>query len=260
MLLGLLRPSAGTADVMGYDIRRRPMEALRRVGALVEATFYPYLSAYDNLWVMAQMSGGGIPRQRIEEVLELVGLARRARDKFATFSTGMKQRLGLGAALLHDPDLLILDEPTNGLDPAGMREIRQLMFTLAREQGKTIFLSSHLLHEVEQVCDRVLVLDQGRTIAAGRVSEILRLEGHIEIQVREAARARAIVDEVDWVARTWLQDGLLLVDAPAERAAELTAVLASQGLYLHGLRLRERSLESYFIEVTGNGGEGERDD
>ena len=259
MLLGLLRPSAGTADVMGYDIRRRPMEALEHVGALVEATFYPYLSAYDNLWVMAQMSGGGIPRQRISEVLELVGLARRARDKFATFSTGMKQRLGLGAALLHDPGLLILDEPTNGLDPAGMREIRQLMFQLSREQGKTIFLSSHLLHEVEQVCDRVLVLDSGRAMATGRVSEILRLEGQIEIQVREAERARAIVEELDWVARTWLQDGLLLVDAPAERAAELTAALASQGLYLHGLRLRERSLESYFMDVTGNGREGERD-
>ena len=168
----------------------------------------------------------------------------------------MKQRLGLGAALLHDPGLLILDEPTNGLDPAGMREIRQLMFQLSREQGKTIFLSSHLLHEVEQVCDRVLVLDRGRAMATGRVSEILRLEGQIEIQVREAERARAIVEELDWVARTWLQDGLLLVDAPAERAAELTAALASQGLYLHGLRLRERSLESYFMDVTGNGREG----
>ena len=169
MLLGLLHPTAGSAEVLGYDIQSQPARALRGVGALVEAAFYPYLSARDNLWVMAQLSGGGASPKRISEVLELVGLAKRADDKFKTFSTGMKQRLGLGAALIHDPDLLILDEPTHGLDPAGMREMRELIGRLSREHNKTVFLSSHLLHEVEQVCDRVLILDQGRAIAAGRV-------------------------------------------------------------------------------------------
>jgi ABC-2 type transport system ATP-binding protein len=250
MLLGLIRPTAGSAEVLGYDIRAQATPALRQVGALVEAAFYPYLSARDNLWVMAQMSGGGVTRQRIDAALEQVGLAARAADKFQTFSTGMKQRLGLAAALLCDPDLLILDEPTSGLDPAGMLEIRQLIRRLARDQGKTVFLSSHLLHEVEQVCDRVLILDKGRTIAVGRVDELLRQGGHIEIRIAEAERAQGVLRGLDWVSGALLRDGVLYVDAPAERAADLNAALAAEGLYLHGLKVVERSLESFFLAVT----------
>ncbi len=252
ILLGLLRPTAGAAEVLGYDIRRQPSQALRRVGALVEAAFYPYLSARDNLWVMAQMSGGGVRAERINEVLELVGLAKRAEDKFKTFSTGMKQRLGLGAALIHDPELLILDEPTNGLDPAGMLEIRQLIGRLAREEGKTIFLSSHLLHEVEQVCDRVLILNQGVAIASGRVDEISKRGGEIEVRVAELARAKAVLETLEWVKKVQIGEVVLYVDAPAERAADITAVLAARELYLHGLKVTESSLESFFLDVTGN--------
>jgi ABC-2 type transport system ATP-binding protein len=253
MLLGLIRPSAGSAEVLGRDIRTQATSALRQVGALVEAAFYPYLSARENLWVMAQMSGGGVTRQRIEAVLEQVGLSDRAGSRFQGFSTGMKQRLGLGAALLHNPHLLILDEPTNGLDPAGMREMRQFIRQLAQEQGKTVFLSSHLLHEVEQVCDRVLILDRGRTIAAGRVDELLQPGGHIEIRIAEPARALGMLRGLDWVEKALLREGVLYVDAPAGRAADLTAALAAQGLYLHGLRVAERSLESFFLSVTGDG-------
>jgi ABC-2 type transport system ATP-binding protein len=255
LLLGLLRPTAGTAEVMGHDIRRRPAHALRRVGALVEAAFYPYLSAHDNLWVMAQMSGGGVSRRRIDEMLELVGLANRARDKFKTFSTGMKQRLGLAAALVHDPELLILDEPTHGLDPAGMLQIRDLIRHLSREQGKTVFLSSHLLHEVEQVCDRVLILNRGKTIAAGRVDEIIQQGGRIEIRVDRPERAREALRALDWVDEVSLRDEVLYVAAPPERAADLTAALAARELYPHGIRVTERSLESFFLDVTAGHGE-----
>ncbi len=252
MLLGLIRPTSGSAQVLGYDMRTHPSEALRRVGALVEAAFYPYLSARDNLWVMAQMSGGGIGQERIEEVLELVGLSSRADSRVRTFSTGMKQRLGLGAALVHDPDLLILDEPTNGLDPAGMLEIRQLILRLAQEQHKTIMLSSHLLYEVEQVCDRVLILNKGKTVACDDVDTLLREGGHIEIRIAEPEQAIAVMQALAFVKSVQLRDDVLYVDAPAERAADLTAALSAQGLYLHGLKVAERSLESYFLDVTGN--------
>ncbi|MBN1933899.1 MAG: ABC transporter ATP-binding protein [Anaerolineae bacterium] len=253
MLLGLIRPTSGSAEVFGYDMRTHPSEALRRVGALVEAAFYPYLSARDNLWVMAQMSGGGTGQEHIDEILDLVGLRSRAESKVKTFSTGMKQRLGLGAALVHNPDLLILDEPTNGLDPAGMLEIRQLVLRLAQEQHKTILLSSHLLHEVEQVCDRVLILNKGKAIACDNVDTLLREGGHIEIRIAEPERAIPVMQALAFVKNVQLRDDVLYVDAPAERAADLTAALSAQGLYLHGLKVAERSLESYFLDVTGNG-------
>jgi len=252
MLLGLIRPTCGSVEVLGYDMHTQASAALRNVGALVEAAFYPHLSARDNLWVMAHMSGGGVSRERIDAVLEQVGLAGRATSKVQTYSTGMKQRLGLAAALVHDPHLLILDEPTNGLDPAGMLEMRQLIRYLVEQEGKTIMLSSHLLHEVEQVCDRVLILSQGQTIVCGRVDELLEQGGHIELHIAQAEQAVAVLRALDWVSSVQLRDGTIFVDAPPERAAELTAALAAQGLYLHGLQVAERSLESYFLAVTGN--------
>jgi ABC-2 type transport system ATP-binding protein len=202
---------------------------------------------------MSQMSGGGIPPERIQAVLAQVGLAERAGSKVQTFSLGMKQRLGLAAALVHDPKLLILDEPTNGLDPAGMLEMRQLIGQLAAQEGKTIILSSHLLYEVEQICDRVLIMRRGEAIANGRVSELLAHGGHIEVKIAQPEAAIKVLQTLDWVNGVQLQeDGLILVDAPGERAAEITAVLAHNQLYLHGLKVTERSLESYFLDVTRN--------
>jgi ABC-2 type transport system ATP-binding protein len=249
MLLGLVRPTSGGATVLGHDMRTHPSAALRQVGALVEAAFYPYLSARENLWVMAQMSGG-VPDQRIDAMLERVGLLARAGSPVSTFSLGMKQRLGLAAALVHNPELLILDEPTIGLDPAGMIEIRELILQLAKEEGKTVFLSSHLLHEVEQVCDRVLILQHGRTIACGRVDELLEQGGRIEVRVARAPEAAAVLEAVDWVSAVQVREDVVYVDAPAERAADLTAALAAHGLYLSGLQIQDRSLESYFLDVT----------
>lgn len=255
MLLGLVRPTSGAATILGYDMETHPAAALRQVGALVEAAFYPYLSARDNLWTMAQMSGGGVDEARIEAMLARVDLLSRARSKVRTFSLGMKQRLGIAAALVHDPDLLILDEPTIGLDPAGMLEMRHLLRRLAKEEGKTILLSSHLLHEVEQVCDRVLILHKGQTIARGRVDELLEQGGHIEIRIDREAEALSVLCSLDWVAGAQLRDGVIYVDAPPDRTAELTAALADQGLYLRGLQVAERSLESYFLDVTGSNGQ-----
>jgi ABC-2 type transport system ATP-binding protein len=172
MLVGLLRPTAGDGWVLGHDIRRDLRPALQRTGVLLDRpAFYPYLSGKENLWVVAQALGGTAP-SRIDEVLKTVELAERAGDRFAAYSAGMKQRLGLGAALLNDPDLLILDEPTTGLDPVGQRDIRELICRLAEETGKTVFLSSHQLREVEQICDQVAVIDQGKLVAQGPLDEV----------------------------------------------------------------------------------------
>ncbi len=172
MLLGLLRPTGGEAWVLGHDVRHDLRPALRRTGVLLDRpAFYPYLSGRENLWVVAQALGGVAPK-RIGAVLQVVELADRASDRFAAYSAGMKQRLGLAAALLNDPELLILDEPTTGLDPIGQRDIRKLVHRLASETGKTIFFSSHQLREVEQICDQVAVIDEGRLVAQGPLTEV----------------------------------------------------------------------------------------
>jgi ABC-2 type transport system ATP-binding protein len=172
MLLGLLRPTGGQARLLGHDVGRDLRPALRRTGVLLDQpAFYPYLSGRENLWAVAQALGGEA-HARIPEALETVELAERAGDRFAAYSSGMKQRLGLAAALLNDPDLLVFDEPTTGLDPVGQRDIRRLIRRLADETGKTIFLSSHQLGEVEQICDQVAVIDKGRLVAQGALHEV----------------------------------------------------------------------------------------
>ena len=254
LLLGLVRPSAGTAEVLGHDVRRDLAPALRRTGSIVETpAFYPYLSARDNLRIAAQTLGQP-DEGRIERLLALVGLAGRAADKVHTFSTGMNQRLGLAAALLNDPELLILDEPTSGLDPGGMAEVRALISNLARQQGKTIFLSSHLLHEVEQVCDRVAIIHHGRVAAQGGVDELLRQGGRLEVQVADLPRAAEVLRAQAWIADVQVAGDRLLLNAPADAAADVTRVLAEAGLYLSSLRLLERTLESVFLETIGQNG------
>jgi ABC-2 type transport system ATP-binding protein len=172
MLVGLLRPTAGQAWLLGQAVGRGLGSALRRTGVLLDQpAFYPHLSGKENLWVVAQALGGEAPK-RIPQTLQIVEMADRAGDRFGTYSLGMKQRLGLAAALLNDPDLLILDEPTSGLDPVGQRDIRELIRRLAAETGKTIFLSSHQLREVEQICDYVAIIDRGRLVAQGPLAEV----------------------------------------------------------------------------------------
>ncbi|GAB4427033.1 MAG: ABC transporter ATP-binding protein [Chloroflexi bacterium OHK40] len=252
MLLGLLRPSAGAARVLGHDVQRNPAAALRGVGAMIEApALYPYLSGADNLRVLAR--AGGLPDSRIAASLAAVELTARARDPARTYSQGMKQRLAIAGALLPDPELIILDEPTNGLDPAGTAEIRSLIRDLAAG-GRTVLLCSHQLHEVEQLCGRVAILKAGRLVAEGQVAELLRRGQGLRVRVeRDAARAAELAAALPWVAGVERAGDLLLVDAPAGRAAELNAHLTSAGVLVAEIGARGGSLEEFFLEVTGEG-------
>ena len=247
MLLGLIRPSSGTATVMGEE--PGTPRSLRGVGALVESpAFYPYLSGRDNLRVVARLSG--VPRSRVGEVLERVELSGRAKDRFKKYSLGMKQRLGVAAALLKDPELLILDEPTNGLDPKGMADMRALIRRLGRGE-KTVLLSSHLLTEVEQVCDRVGVIHKGQLLTEGTVEE-LRGGGGIMVRAEPLEEARRIAVRLAGVeGAEEAADGMLVLDADPGRAAEVNAKLVSAGLRVSELRPAERSLETAFLELTG---------
>ncbi|HEY44023.1 MAG TPA: ABC transporter ATP-binding protein [Anaerolineae bacterium] len=256
MLLGLVRPTAGSAEVLGHDIRHNLSTALRRVGAIVETpAFYPYMSGIDNLRVFARIDGGDT-EEHIPAILEQVGLTGRGKDKVGTYSQGMRQRLGLGAALLGDPELLILDEPTNGLDPAGMQEMRVLIRYLADEQSKTVFLSSHLLHEIEQVCDRVLILNKGQVIAQGKVKELLSQAHAIELRIEGAERAAEVLSRLDWVQGTSREGGWLHVQAPPERTPELLAALAAHSLFPFEVRPVVSTLESVFLDLTHESTDG----
>ncbi|MEI8166296.1 MAG: ATP-binding cassette domain-containing protein [Chloroflexales bacterium] len=250
MLLGLVKPTAGRALVLGHDVATAPTTAAARVGAMIEApAFYPYLNGYDNLRVLCR--AGGLNEQRIAAALAVVELSERARDKVRVYSQGMKQRLAIAATLLPDPALIILDEPTNGLDPAGTAEIRALIRALAAD-GRTIFLCSHMLHEVEQVCERVAILKAGRLIAQGRVAELLHQRHGLRVRVEgDPAPAVALVSTLSWVAGVRRDGDVLLIDAPADRAAELNAHLARHGVLVAEIGAQGNSLEAFFLEVTG---------
>ncbi|MGW5920924.1 ABC transporter ATP-binding protein [Nocardia fluminea] len=244
MLAGLVRPSAGSATVHGLS----PGDpgVLRRTGVLIEGPgFYPYLSGRDNLRVLARYRGHG--SAEVEKALERVGLASRAGDRFRTYSLGMKQRLGVGAALLGDPDLLILDEPTNGLDPAGLAEMRALITDLAAD-GHTVLLSSHQLAEVQEICDRVGVISDGRLLAESTVAE---LRGTAKLLVRaepEDVALDAVRAVTDGRARVGA-DGIR-VDAGAAMAPAVARAVVSAGADLLELRVDEKSLEEVFFEMT----------
>jgi ABC-type multidrug transport system ATPase subunit len=250
MLLGLVRPTSGTASVLG-----RPPgdpEGLARVGALVESpAFYPYLSGRDNLRVIARYANA--PKKRIETALDLVDLADRARDKFATYSLGMKQRLGVAATLLKDPELLILDEPTNGLDPAGMADMRALIRRLGSGE-RTVLLSSHLLGEVEQICDRVGVISRGRLIAESTVQE-LRGGSELLVAAKPLDRARERVEQLLGAERVAVLDGTLRLDTDRTTAGRINRELVKADVEVTELRRIERTLEEAFLEMTNQKGE-----
>ncbi len=252
MLLGLIRPTSGVTSVLG----RSPgnPESLARVGALVESpAFYPYLSGRDNLRVIGCCAG--VPKGRIEETLDLVDLTDRARDKFATYSLGMKQRLGVAAALLKDPELLILDEPTNGLDPAGMADMRDLIRGLGSGE-RTVLLSSHLLGEVEQICGRVGVISRGRLIAESTVEE-LRGKGALLVGAKPLDRARERVEQLLGAERVEVLDGALRLDADLATAGRINRELVNANVEVTELRRTERTLEEVFLELTDQKGESD---
>jgi ABC-2 type transport system ATP-binding protein len=247
MLLGLVRPTGGTATVLGE--RPGSPVALARTGALVEGPgFYPYLSGRDNLRVIARY-------RRLDEVavaaaLELVDLAGRARDRYKSYSLGMKQRLGVAAALLGGPRLLILDEPTNGLDPAGMADMRELIRSLA-DQGQTVVLSSHLLGEVQQICDRVGVISGGRLVVEGTVAE-LRGGASLLVRADPLPTAHCVAARLLGADRVSTTDGTLLISGGVESAADVNRALVHAGVAVSEVRPQERTLEDAFFEMTAS--------
>jgi ABC-type multidrug transport system ATPase subunit len=250
ILLGLVRPTGGTVDVLG----RAPgdPEALVRIGAMVEElAFYPYLSGRDNLRVMARYAGR--TEDGIAPALDEVGLGNRARDAFKTYSQGMRQRLGVAAALLKDPELLVLDEPTNGLDPAGMADMRELIRRLG-SGDRTVLLSSHMLGEVQQVCDRVSVISHGRLIAEGTVDE-LRGRGTVLVRAEPLGVARDRAERLLGSARVTVDEGALQLEADAVDIPRINRELVLADVSVSELRRVERSLEDVFLELTGEGGD-----
>jgi ABC-2 type transport system ATP-binding protein len=245
MLLGLVRPSSGSALVLGAA--PGSPQALAGIGALIETpAFYPFLSGRDNLRVLARHAG--VPETRIASVLEEVELTKRAADRFQTYSLGMKQRLGIAAALLKDPELLILDEPTNGMDPAGMAEMRGFIRNLGRGR-RTVLLSSHLMTEVEQICDRVGVISRGTLVSEGTVDE---LRGRESLWLRadpldEAERLVRGLRGIEGVDRI---DGGLRVATDVAAAPAINRALVEAGIAVGELRPERASLEKVFLELT----------
>jgi len=246
MLLGLIRPTSGTVRLFGVAPGHRGH--LSRVGALVEGpAFYPYLSGRDNLRAMARHARVG--DDRIALVLDQVDLTSRAGDRYATYSLGMKQRLGVAGALLKDPRLVVLDEPTNGLDPAGMADMRLLVKRLGAA-GCTVLLSSHLMTEVQELCDRVGIISRGRLVAESTVAE-LRGERTLRIVCAPTEKAAAVAESLLGPNAVHVRDNGLDLDVPPARAAEINAALVEAGIAVAELTVRERTLEQAFFDLTG---------
>lgn len=251
MVLGLIRPTEGSVHINGVGVQGNQYIVSEGVGAIIEnPAFYPYLSGRDNLQAHA-LAVGGVPSGRIDELLDLVRLGERGKDKFKTYSLGMKQRLGIASTLLTDPALVILDEPTNGLDPAGQREIRAIIPRLA-DSGHSVLLASHMLHEVEQVSDRVAIVRRGELLTEGNVDELLKRGGFLEIAVPEAERERAreVLQLHPAVEQVTEENGMLVVVAPLESGADLNRALVEHGMYASAITPKRSSLESLFLELT----------
>lgn len=251
MILGLIRPSSGTVRIDGQDLAKNAPLVSEHIGAIIEnPAFYPYMSGRDNLRAHA-MAVGNVPDARIDSLLELVNLSERARHKYKTYSLGMKQRLGIASTLLTDPALVILDEPTNGLDPAGQREIRAIIPRLA-DQGHGVLLASHMLHEVEQVSDRVLIVRRGRLITEGSVDDLLRRGGYIEVAVPDydPELAQRAIRPLPQVEQVTIEQDRLIVVAPDDMGSALNRALVEQGIYASAITPRHSSLEDLFLELT----------
>ena len=247
-LLGLIAPSSGRCRILGATPPGGLPGAISKIGAIVETpAMFPGFSGRKNLELLGATHGIG--RRSVDEVLGVVGLSDRGGDRVKNYSLGMKQRLGIGAALLKDPELLILDEPANGLDPAGIKEVRELVRRLGRE-GRTVFVSSHILPEVKQMCDRVAILARGRCVASGPVDEVLSRDRSTGLLVRvdHHPRAIAVLREAGMAAE--VRGEGLSVDVPASDGARVTRTLAESGIYLSEMRSEEVDLETVFLKLT----------
>ena len=250
MSLGLVRPTSGRVVLLGHDMKSHPARALAKTGAIIEApAFYEHFSGWQNLKMFAAMSGGA-SSARLEEVLEIVGLRERAGDPVRAYSHGMRQRLGIAQALLPAPEFIILDEPTDGLDPQGIREVRLLVQRLRDEFGLTIMLSSHLLHEVEQICNRVAIINQGKLLYQGAVTALIAQEHTVKITVDRLAEARHFLRQHAYTPEG--NNGSLYLKLTDEQIPPLNALLVGQGFRVSEIAPQRETLEQVFLRLTAN--------
>ncbi len=254
MILGLIHADRGEVNIKGYNLKKDFNKAIENVGAVVETPrFYEYLSAYQNLKQIANFHPE-INNNWIAVTLKIVGLTGRANDKVKTYSLGMKQRLGIARALLNKPTLIILDEPTNGLDPQGMKEVRELIVRLAEKNGITFFISTHLLNEVEQICNRVAIIKKGGVIVSDLVSNLLiQNQEVIEIVSTDISRVKDIIEDVSFTELVGESQKGVFVKLDKGLAGQLNKLLIKENVLVEYLIPRKKSLEDYFIEITEEG-------
>ncbi len=252
MLLTLITPTAGHIELFGLDLKKERRKILGQVGAVIEKPdLYKYLSAYENLSLFARMSGSKISKKELHAQLEMVGLGERENDKVKTFSQGMKQRLGIAVALIHNPKLIILDEPTNGLDPQGIADMRNLILHLSRHLHKTVIVSSHLLYEIEQIATRMLIIDEGRKMAEGTVSSLMDpAKTLVEVTVTDPKPAASKLEGSTWISNLkQTTDQALIFQLPKEKIPDLNRQLIQLGVDVLSIQART-SLETYFLSLT----------
>ena len=254
MLLSLIRPTRGEIRIFDLDLSTHRKEILQRIGAIIEKPdLYKYLTAIENLNLFATMSGLKLKRKQLMDKLEKVGLAERADSKIKTYSQGMKQRLGIAVALVHDPDLIILDEPMNGLDPQGIADIRQLINHLSKEQGKTIFISSHLLSEMEQVADSLLIIHKGKKIAEGNINELLNPEqSRIEVETSSAKEFESQIKQTSWANKVISVNGQkIILQMKKEEVPAFVQQMGEMKQDIFSIQ-KKNSLEDYFLSLTSH--------
>lgn len=253
MALGLVRQTSGRIHLLGQEIPRHAVRALARVGAMIEApAFYDNFSGWQNLRMLSAMSGGA-SRERIERVLEIVSLTRRAKDPVRVYSHGMRQRLGIAQALLPNPEFIILDEPTDGLDPQGIHEMRLLIKRLRDELGLTVMLSSHLLHEVEQLCNRIAIIDSGRLLYQGSIADLVTGDETVKLTVNRVAEAFELLSQNPSLAVRRNGDESLYVRMSEEQIPLVNALLVERGFRVMELVRQRETLEEVFMRLTRNG-------
>lgn len=252
MLLTLITPTSGNIEIFGYPLSTHRRDILQQVGAVIEKPdVYKYLSAYDNLKLFAKLSGLKPTHQLLMDQLEMVGLANRAKDTVKTFSQGMKQRLGIAIALVHDPQLIMLDEPTNGLDPQGIADIRNLILRLSRERKKTVVVSSHLLYEIEQIASRMLIIDKGKKLVEGAANELFDTSQTI-LQLMTADNHAAIekINQTVWAKKLQpIRDGHIIISLNRDDIPSFNRMLVEKDIPVFSLQPRH-SLEDFFLQVT----------
>lgn len=251
MLLSLIKPDAGSIKIFGKELSHSRSEILQKTGAIIERPdLYKYLNAYDNLSIFAKLSGIKKTRKALMDQLELVGLAERWDSKVKTFSQGMKQRLGIAVALVHDPPLIVLDEPTNGLDPQGIADMRQLIVNLSHIHGKTVIVSSHLLSEIEMMANRMLVINKGKKIVEGSVDELLHPSGTlVKIESTDNEAARTLLAQSKWSGSLESSHSNISLKMNKDEVPELTRWLVENNVEVLSLNTRH-SLEDYFLSLT----------